>query len=266
MMTTAPERKLAKYKVETNGIVTELIRQTPRTQTLRLKAPNLPPEKAPFRFKPGQFVMVRPFIESRNKIIPRSYSISSSPTRSMKTDGYFDLTVFQTQTPTVSKWMNDRNIGDEVPFRGPYGSFVWNSNDPSCEQLFMLAGGSGITPMKSILEFIHDKNLPNKATLLYSCRTQEDIFYKKELPQLIEKSRNIKLIITLTREPNDSNWNGRKDRFGLEDIKSALKTNDYDLKKTTFYICGTPGFIAGMIQNLDNLGIKPSRIKREKWD
>ncbi|MFX1256014.1 MAG: FAD-binding oxidoreductase [Promethearchaeota archaeon] len=255
----------SRYIIETIGVVSEMIRQTPSVQTLRLKTPYLSPEERPFRFKPGQFILVRPFIEHLNKKVPRSYSISSSPTRSMKEDGYFDLTVRQTQTPTVSKWLNDRKVGDEIPFRGPYGSFIWDPEDPNSEQIFMLAGGSGITPMKSILEFISDMNLPNKATLLYSSRTQEDIIFKKEVPQLAEKSKNIQIIITLTREPPDSNWKGSRGRFGLEEIKKVLKTNNYDLAKTMFDVCGTPGFTKGMCQNLEEIGIEENRIKLEKW-
>ena len=106
---TPKKEKVKKYLIDTTAVVDEVIVETHDTKTLRLKTPNLPPDE-PFHYQPGQFVMVRP--EINGKKIPRAYSISSSPTRSMQKEGYFDLTVRQTETPTVSKWLNDRQVGD----------------------------------------------------------------------------------------------------------------------------------------------------------
>ena len=65
MSTTSENIKVKKDKkkiIETVGIVSEMQRETPDTQTLRIKMPNLDPSNKPFQFKPGQFVMVRPEI------------------------------------------------------------------------------------------------------------------------------------------------------------------------------------------------------------
>ena len=264
--TTGKKKKLSKYLVDTIGIVTDMVRETPDTQTLRIKTPYLKDDEIPFHFKPGQFVMVRPYVEEHDKVIPRAYSISSSPMRSMQENGYFDLTVRQTETPTVSKWLNDRKISDEIPFRGPYGNFVWNEKDHRCEQVFMLGGGSGITPMKCIMEYIHDKQLPNKVELLYSCRTHTDIIFEKELPLLAQNCDNARLQITLTREPPDSDWKGLRGRFDKESVQNALKDRNFDLAKTTFFLCGTPQFTTGMIDHLFEIGVDPTHIKKEKWD
>lgn len=265
-ITANNSKKSSNYLVDTVAIITHKIKETPDTHTLRLKTPNLNFDQIPFQFKPGQFVMVRPFIEEQNKVIPRAYSISSSPTRSVDENGYFDLTIRQTETPTVSKWLNDRKVGDEIPFRGPYGDFIWNKDDPRQEEVFMLAGGSGITPMKSILEFIHDKKLENKVELFYSCRQQEDIIFEDELPKLAANCNDAKLNITLTREPPDSEWTGFRGRFNLDDIKQSLWDRKFDINKTGFFLCGTPQFVTGMIDILIKIGVNPECIKKEKWD
>ena len=169
-MTQIQEQKKKKRStIETTGIVTKVTKETPDTHTLRISMPNLKEEEKPFTFKAGQFVMVRPVING--KTIPRAYSISSAPTRS-ESDNYFDLTVRQTETPTVSKWLNDRTVEDEILFKGPYGQFYWEEDHPESSQLLLLGGGSGITPLKSMIEYISDKKLGNKAVLLYSSKTE----------------------------------------------------------------------------------------------
>ncbi|MHA2364629.1 MAG: ferredoxin--NADP reductase [Candidatus Hodarchaeales archaeon] len=262
-VTTEKKSKIKKKKyVETVGIVSKMIRETPDTQTLRIKMPNLKPEDTPFKFKPGQFVMVRPEINGR--IVPRAYSVSSSPFRSKQKDGYIDLTVRQTDNPTVSKWLNDRKVGDEILFRGPYGHFLWNPNDPKAEQVFMLGGGSGVTPLKSILEYIHDKKFPNKVKLLYSVRTFVDLISYEVLKQMCINSENAEVNITLTREPQESDWKGRRGRINLEWIKEELE--DFDLEKTKCFLCGIPNFVDNMKQLLLEAGFTKERILHEKWD
>lgn len=265
MSTTSEKVKLKKKKkkiIESVGIVDTMQRETPDTQTLRIKMPNLAPEDKPFIFKAGQFVMVRPEIDG--KVIPRAYSISSSPERTKGDNGYFDLTVRQTETPTVSKWLNERKKDDEVLFRGPYGHFFWDEDDPESEQVFLAGGGSGITPLKSILEYIYDKNFDNQVTLLYSCRTQADIISNKELNHLNENTKNSKVIITLTREPENNDWKGHRGRIDINLIKNELSL--FDLNRTKCYLCGTPQFVNTMIELLTNAGIEKEKIIHEKWD
>ena len=265
MSTSTENVKVKKEKkkiIETVGIVSAMQRETSDTQTLRIKMPNLDEKDRPFQFKAGQFVMVRPEIDG--KVIPRAYSISSSPERTLGDEGYFDLTVRQTETPTVSKWLNDRKVNDEISFRGPYGHFFWEESDPESEQVFMAGGGSGVTPLKSILEYIHDKGYSNQVRLVYSVRTQEDIISHKELEMLEKNTKNAKVIITLTRESENSGWNGLRGRINLEMIKNELK--DYDFAKTKCYLCGTPQFVNTLIELLTEAGIQKERILHEKWD
>lgn len=258
-----PKKKKVKKKyITTTGVVSEMIYETPDTQTLRIRMPNLSSEEGPFIFAPGQFVMVHPIINEKK--IPRAYSISSSPTRSEQEDGYIDLTVRQTEAPTVSKWLNDRKTDDEVVFKGPYGHFLWNDHDPDCSQVFMLGGGSGVTPLKCILEYIHDKKLDNKVKLIYSVRTQEDIISYNELKNLDANTQNGAVLFTLTREPKDSDWEGIRGRINLELVKKELE--DFDLSKTKGYLCGTPAFVNTMIEFLIQAGLSKEDILHEKWD
>ena len=250
-----------KATIESVGIVTKKTTETPDTHTLRISMPNLKEEDKPFTFLPGQFVMVRQKING--KTIPRAYSISSSPTKS-ESDNYFDLTVRQTETPTVSKWLNDRSVNDEILFRGPYGQFYWLENHPESSQLLLLGGGSGITPLKSMIEYISDKKLGNKSVLLYSSKTEKDIILREPLEELEKKNENIKVEFSLTREPQDSNWNGRRGRIDEQYIKKILK--EFNIEKTGCYLCGTPGFVESMTKLLENAGIPEEKVWHERWE
>ena len=258
---TEDTSKQKRYLIDTTAVVDKVIVETHDTKTLRLKVPKL---NEPFHFRPGQFVMVRPQINGKK--IPRAYSISSSPTRSMQKDGYFDLTIRQTETPTVSKWLNDRQEGDKIDFRGPYGTFIWHEEDPQAQELVLLGAGSGITPLKCMFEYIHDKKLSNKLELIYTCRYENEIISRKVLEQLKAETPNSQLLFTLTREPADSAWKGRRGHIDTNLLQNELKNNTFNLDKTKFYMCGTPGFCGTMIEILKGLGVAEERILHEKWD
>lgn len=261
MTQTDVQKAKKKATIETIGIVTKKTKETPDTHTLRISMPNLKEDQKPFIFKPGQFVMVRPIINGRT--IPRAYSISSSPTKS-ESENYYDLTVRQTETPTVSKWLNDRNVGDEILFRGPYGQFFWEQGHPESSELLLLGGGSGVTPLKSMMEYIADKKLQNKAKLLYSSKTQADIILKDPLEELANQNSNISVEFSLTREPQNSNWSGRRGRIDEQYLAETLKK--FDIPNTGCYLCGTPGFVENMSKLLVDAGISDEKIWHERWE
>lgn len=269
MSVTTEKAKPAKKKkfIETVGVVSEMIRETPDTHTIRIRMPNLEDEDKPFKFLPGQFVMVRPVVNG--KLLPRAYSISSSPVRSLGSngdgeDGYYDLTVRETDDPQVSLWMNQRKVGDEIVFRGPYGKFVWTEDDPEAEQIFMLGGGSGIAPLKSIYEYLEDKGLTNKIKLLYSSISVKDIILHERLLELERNVPGSKVVFTVTREPENSDWHGGRGRIDPDLIQRELE--GYDINKTKAYICGNPSFVETMSNYLQELGFGKDQILHEKWD
>ena len=114
------------------------------------------------------------------------------------------------------------------------------------------------------MEYISDKKLPNKAKLLYSCKTQDDIILQQPLEELAQKNANIGVEFSLTREPQDSNWTGRRGRIDEQYIKESLQ--DFDIDKTGCYLCGTPNFVQSMVNLLMDAGIKEDKIWHERWE
>ena len=80
---------------------------------------------------------------------------------------------------------------------------------------------------------------------------------------MIEALPNASVILTLTRENEESGWNGSRGRFDKHTFKEIL--TQFNLKQTKFFMCGTPGFILGMKEILIDLGIQEDQILHEKW-
>lgn len=201
-------------------------------------------------FLPGQFVI----IEFVNRLpgIKRSYSISSSPTQkniiilTIKKAG-----VFTTELDNVS-------VGEQMVIKGPFGHFVLN--EEMKEDLVFVAGGAGITPFHSMLKYMTEKRMPNKANLFYSCRTTDEFIFYDELTDIETKNKNICVYFTATR-CEDPNWKGFRERINEEMIKKKVK----DYKKCIYYLCGPMPMVEGIEKLLQQIGIDKTNIKTEKW-
>ena len=137
--------------------------------------------------RPGQFVTLR--LRAGDRLVPRSYTISSSPSRPM----LMTLTIKRDANGLVSRFMHDEfKVGDLLPVSGPSGNFDLVSVKPR-DRLVMLSGGSGITPLMSMLRYIHDTRSRNfDIVFLHSARTPDDIIFRREL-ELIASTNNVKL-------------------------------------------------------------------------
>lgn len=134
--------------------------------------------------RPGQFVTLR--LRHGDRLVPRSYTISSSPSR----PHLMTMTIKRDPRGLVSRYMHDvLKVGDVLPVSGPGGHFDLISTRPR-KHIVMLSGGSGITPLMSMLRFIHDTRAQDHdVTFLHSARTPDDIIFRRELELIAERSR-----------------------------------------------------------------------------
>ena len=210
-----------------------------------------------FDFKPGQFLNIN--IEVNGNIERRAYSISSSPTEktyimlTIKREDYSDLSVKKEKSVSIK--LSQLNQGDLIEAKGPFGIFTL---DEKYDTFYFIAGGTGITPFRSISKYILDKKLDKQITLIYSCRTEGDILFNKELTKLSQENKNFKFIPTTTR---DENYKGHKGRINDQFLKEHVK----EIKDGIFYICGPKLFVEAVAQIILNIGVEKSRIKIEKW-
>ena len=119
-----------------------------------------------FHFKPGQYISIK--FEMKKKAHVRTYSISSEPDKN-----FIEIGVKHIKNGMFSNFLKTKKLEDIIQISNPEGSFVLDSKEPS--RLLLIAAGSGITPMISILKSLLKKNTRAKVTLLYSNKTYADM-------------------------------------------------------------------------------------------
>ena len=149
----------------------EVVTESARAKSIVLDLPRWPGHRA------GQHVDIRLTAEDGYQA-QRSYSIASAPE-----DDLLTLTIERLDDGEVSPYLTDvLEPGDELELRGPIGGyFVWEASLPGPLQL--IAGGSGIVPLRAILRHWVAAERPVAARLLYSARSLEDAIYREELPR-----------------------------------------------------------------------------------
>jgi len=231
-----------------NLVLAQIEPQTHDAKTLRF---HIPKERR-FRAKPGQFLSFQWMIDGQR--IVRSYTICSSPSRGE----YVEITPKRAEKGCASVFLNERaRPGLRVEARGPYGRFYFD--ETLHKSIVLIAAGSGITPMISMLRYIDDLKLSNPVTLLYCVRTSNDIIFQDELVRLENAVPNFNYEVCLS-QPGPT-WTGQSGRLAAEFIRQQI--TDFD--SSTFFLCGPKGFMENARQILMTLGVNQERILQESF-
>jgi ferredoxin-NADP reductase len=228
--------------------VLELVDETPRCKTVVLDPPEWPGHRA------GQHVDVRLTAEDGYQA-ERSYSIAAGPE-----DARLALTVERLDDGEVSPYLTDElRPGDELELRGPIGGFfVWEESLGG--PLMLVAGGSGVVPLRAMLRHWSAGPRDIQARLLYSARTLDEVIYRNELTELAG-AQGVDVHITLTREwPAD--WAGGRGRVDRALLEQTVWAPD---QEPLVYVCGPTGFVETVAQALVDLGHEISRIRTERF-
>jgi ferredoxin-NADP reductase len=229
-------------------LLSQIEQQTHDTKTLRFQIL----DERQFRAKPGQFLTFQWTIDGQR--VRRSYTVSSSPVR----ENYVEITPKRIENGYVSVFLNERaKPGLTVEASGPYGRFYFDGT--LHKSIVLIAAGSGITPMISMLRFIDDLELATPVTLLYCVRTGADIIFENELSRLSRSLRNFKYELCLSRP--DPTWKGRSGRLTEEFVSQSVT----DLDSPAFFLCGPRGFMDNARQILLTLGVTQDRILQESF-
>lgn len=205
-----------------------------------------------FSYMAGQFAFVRFF--SRN--LPSEehhFTLSSAPTR--------DCIIFTIKcSGDFTSRIGRLAVGDTAMIDGPYGLFSCQalSLQPA-DELIMIAGGIGITPMLSMLRYAADIGERWKITLVWSNRTQEDMFCNDELEQLGEKLPRLAFFPVLTRQPDYKGLQGRLDSALLGKMLAESSRSAY------IFLCGPPDMMDAVRAALVSLGFEKRRILSERF-
>ena len=217
-------------------------------RTLRLEVAGWPGHRA------GQHVDVRLTAED-GYTAQRSYSIASAPE-----DG-LELTVERLDDGEVSPYLVDEaREGDRIEVRGPIGGyFVWDASDPA--PLLLVAGGSGVVPLMSMVRHRAAAGGTAPAKLVYSSRTLEDVIYRKELDTLASRGDGLEVVHTLTREQPDG-WTGYARRIDSELLAEVAWPA---AERPRVFVCGSTRFVDAAADGLLALGYEPQSIRTERF-
>lgn len=159
-----------------------------------------------------------------------------SPACSEHACGEIELTVKAHPAGKVSRYLNERaRPGMLVWCSEPEGEFVLPRARP--ERLLLISGGSGITPVMSLLRTLRDEDYPGHVTFLHYARSRRHIPYRDELERIASGASNVRLALVATREAGA--FKGHLTRRQLRRLAP-----DYDRAHT--YVCGPPSLIAGV--------------------
>jgi ferredoxin-NADP reductase len=230
------------------GRVVELVDETARTKTIMLELPDWAGHRA------GQHVDVRLTAEDGYEA-QRSYSIASAPE-----DGHLALTVERLDDGEVSPYLVDvLRPGDELELRGPVGGyFVWEESLGG--PLLLIAGGSGVVPLRAMLRHRSAVQSSVPTRLLYSSRSLDDVIYRRELLS-DESGGQADVRIALTRQwPDD--WQGYRGRIDREVLEEAAWSPE---ERPLVYICGPTSFVEAVAESLVAVGHEPGRVRTERF-
>ena len=126
-------------------------------------------------------------------------------------------------------------VGADVEVEQPKGNFLL-PEDASQPYVF-IAGGIGITVFRSMLRYIAEEGLPHRVTLVYSNRDRESTAFLDELQELESALPNLRLVLTMTDDPD---WEGETRRIDAEMLRDHL---DGELDAFTYLIAGPPKMV-----------------------
>ena len=185
----------------------------------------------------------------------RPFTISSSPTEG----SFLAITTIIRASP-FKRRLEQMIPGGSVEFEGIEGEFFLEPGRPAV----MIAGGIGVTPFRSMLRFAADTHLEKPLVLLYSCKTPEDIVFRKELDELPVRNRAIRVLYTITR-PEESHmpWTGRVGRIDASFVKDALR----GIRHPLIYIAGPPALVREARKiAVDEVRVSPEDVRTDEFD
>ena len=238
------------------------------TMTVYLMVPAELSEK--FDFEAGQYLTIQENINGEE--IRRSYSICTAPH-----SGDLAITIKRVPGGKLSTYIHSNwHQDDIVSVSAPDGKFVAVPEPFANRHHVFFAAGSGITPVMSMIKELLEKEPTSTLHLLYGSRDEENIIFKEELDNLVQKYQGqlvVKYTLSQPRKEKkkglsrffkkvSTSWKGETGRIDEKKIKAFLKSEDID-KNALIYACG-PGNIIDAVSTVGaEFGIDKSQIKKE---
>lgn len=188
----------------------------------------------------------------------RSYSFATAPGAG---GGNVEVAFHLRLVPNgeMTTWFHEKDrTGEKVKLRGPRGSFGWREEKSN---LLCIAGGSGMAPIRAMLEDAAQKKMAKRIIYLFGARTQKDLYALEDMEKIKKQlGANFDFIPVLSHEDAGSAWKGAR---GL--VTEHIAAQKLDFSDTAAFLCGPPGMIDAAIASLAEQGISKNNIFFDKF-
>lgn len=239
--------------------VSNIIRETEDATTISFEVP--PDLKEIFNYKQGQYLTLRFFIDGKDE--RRAYSICSSP----YVDNDLAVTVKRVVGGEVSPYVNGQlKVGDTIDVMPPLGNFTVDLDPNNNKTYILFAGGSGITPIYSIIKSILNVELKSKLILVYANSNEDSIIFRDALIELKDKFDDRLTIIHQLSKPINGGLEHAVGRINKQRCLSIVNILDHKIvRDAEFFMCGPGGMMNEIEAALEELQIETKKIHKESF-
>ena len=211
-------------------------------------------EGRPLKHLPGQALTLA--LPLPGETAWRTFTIASTPTR----PGEVELTVKAAPNSHATRWMHEAlHPGIEIEARGPVGQFsIAHHYAPS---FALISGGSGITPMMSMLRWLADRGETVDVVFVHAARTPEDALFVRELADLDSRMPNLRIATVVADVPAGQSWSGYR---GVID-RRMMAVMVPDLARREVFCCGPAGFMGAIGRIFDAEGGDTAHFHTESF-
>jgi ring-1,2-phenylacetyl-CoA epoxidase subunit PaaE len=233
--------------------VKDIRRETPEAVSIAFEIP--PVLQIAYQYKQGQYITLK--LNINGEEVRRSYSICTSP----HCETELRVAVKEVKGGKASGFINrNLKVGDKIEVMTPMGGFHTPLSGAAKKKYVLFAGGSGITPMMSILKSTLYIEKNSEVTLIYANKNEDSSIFKKELEEIAASNPRLKIVLVY-----DSPQQKISDlQTGMVTAEKALELiQNFGLNADEYFICGPGPMMENVKSSLEKLGVAKEKIHIE---
>lgn len=234
--------------------IKKVVKETKDAITIHFKMPLFKKVK----YKSGQFLTL--IIPIEGTVYRRAYSICTAP----RLDKTVAITVKRVENGVISNYLNDNaKEGLKIEVMEAMGTFVLRESKN--RNIVLIGGGSGITPLISMIKNVLHNEKESRATLLYSNRNESSIIFKSELETLVSQYKNRFQVIHFLSKPFSAEHQlGNTGRITTQNIQETIP-KIANFQEAEYYLCGTVGMMEASMEGLEKMNIPRNVVFKESF-
>ncbi len=210
-----------------------------------------------YAYKQGQYLTIQANINGED--VRRAYSLCSSPV----TGELPAVTCKRVDGGKMSNYLaSEVKTGMMLNVMPPQGRFFTEMDPTNQKHYILVGGGSGITPLISIIKTVLLKEPNSKCTLIYGNRNIASIIFKTELDQL-QSNHPERLNVLYSIDTAESGWNGITGFLTPEKISELIKQSQGSINQREYFLCGPEGLMTQARTAFNQLNLPSANVHIE---